>query len=371
MRKELIAYRDPKSPTSEMFRNLRTNIQFMASSKQIKTILITSTLPAEGKSWVASNLAVTFAQAGRSVIIVDSDMRKGRVHSIFGTEKKPGLSNYLSGIDETGKITDYNISTYLRPTEVENLFVIPAGNIPPNPSELLVTPKAKEMIRELRNMADVVIFDGTPSLLVTDAIILSRYVDTTIIVTAHKETKIENLQKVKKNIRNVGGKIAGVVLNKIPMSARARDSYYYYGTSSDSLVPTNSKVQRQSRNGTRRMSKSEKEAQEIELEIAQNKARLEKMIKQNTEKRLSDEKQEHKIKREEQKTKAPIEKLRENNINTKNIGIKEFDHKYTKSKEEQNPPTIEATIDTTTDILEQLNKYLDKEKSNIRRDDNK
>ncbi len=330
MKKELIAYRNPKSPTSEMFRNLRTNIQFMASNKQIKTILITSTLPAEGKSWVASNLAVTFAQAGKEVILVDSDMRKGRIHTIFGVERKPGISNYLSGIDETGNFTDYNISAYLKRTEIENLLVLPAGNIPPNPSELLITDRAKEMINELESKADIVIFDGTPSLLVTDAIILSRYVDSTIIVTAYKETKIENLQKVKKNIRNVGGKIAGVVLNKIPTSAR-KNYYYYYGNDAEALVAVKNQ-----KNVNRAVSKKERVAREIEMEAAHNKARLENMIKQNTE-----------------RTKQR-EHINKNQIIANN---------------ERKPRTIEATIDTTNNILQQLNKYLEQEKANIRRDE--
>lgn len=375
MRKELIAYREPKSPTSEMFRNLRTNIQFMASSKQIKSILITSTLPAEGKSWVAANLAVTFAQAGRSVILVDSDMRKGRVHSIFGTERKPGLSNYLSGIDETGKFTEYNISTYLKPTEVENLFIIPAGNIPPNPSELLVTDKAKDMIRQLRDLADIIIFDGTPSLLVTDAIILSRYVDTTIIVTAHKETKIENLQKVKKNIKNVGGRIAGVVLNKIPMSSRKRDSYYYYGSSQEALVPSGGKekIQKSQRSGNRAISKSEKEAMQIEQEIAQNKARLENMIKQNTEKKVDTESRDDRKEtyRNRRVREASTENMHKPHAAAKQLEAKEIQNRYSKIGNDNSPRTIEATIDTTSDILEQLNKYLDQEKANIRSSDNK
>ena len=104
MKKELIAHRDPKSPIAEIFRTLRTNIQFMSSQKASKILLITSTMPGEGKSWVSSNLAVTFAQAGKRVVLVDCDMRKGRLHKIFQLEQVPGLSNYLSGIDEMGRI---------------------------------------------------------------------------------------------------------------------------------------------------------------------------------------------------------------------------------------------------------------------------
>ena len=101
MKRELIVHQDPKSPISEVFRTLRTNIQFMNTKGKLKTILVTSTLPGEGKSWVSSNLAVTFAQAGKKVVLIDADMRKGRQYSIFEVSPRPGLSNYLSGIDES------------------------------------------------------------------------------------------------------------------------------------------------------------------------------------------------------------------------------------------------------------------------------
>ena len=229
MKKELIVQRSPKSPIAEVFRTLRTNIQFMNSKKALKTLLFTSTMPEEGKSWISSNLAITFAQAGKKVILIDADMRKGRLHNMFKTDKVPGLSNYLSGIDSLGN-THNDIIKYVRGTEIDNLFLIPAGNIPPNPSELLASELTVEMLERLKEVFDIVILDGTPSLLVTDAIILSRLVDTTIIVTSHKFTKKDNLQKVKKAIENVGGNIAGVVINKIPVNVSKYESTYYYSS---------------------------------------------------------------------------------------------------------------------------------------------
>lgn len=229
MKKELIVQRSPKSPIAEVFRTLRTNIQFMNSKKTLKTLLFTSTMPEEGKSWISSNLAITFAQAGKKVILIDADMRKGRLHNMFQTDKVPGLSNYLSGIDSLGN-THNDIIKYVRGTEIDNLFLIPAGNIPPNPSELLASELTVEMLERLKDVFDIVILDGTPSLLVTDAIILSRLVDTTIIVTSHKFTKKDNLQKVKKAIENVGGNIAGVVINKIPVNVSKYESTYYYSS---------------------------------------------------------------------------------------------------------------------------------------------
>ena len=203
MKKELIAHKDPKSPVSELFRTLRTNIQFMNSNKQLKTLLVTSTLPGEGKSWTSSNLAVAFAQAGKRVVLIDCDMRKGRQHNIFGTSPKPGLSNYLSGIDSDGDESGDDLAKYIRSTEVENLYLIPAGNIPPNPSELIASEKMVKLLKELEELCDMVILDGTPSLIVTDAVILSRFVDSTIIVTAQNKTKMEDLNKVKKYTETV------------------------------------------------------------------------------------------------------------------------------------------------------------------------
>ncbi|MBS5858118.1 MAG: CpsD/CapB family tyrosine-protein kinase [Clostridia bacterium] len=233
MRKELIAQRDPKSPVSETFRTLRTNIQFMNTNNQLKTLLITSTLPGEGKSWVASNLAITFAQAGKKVVLIDADMRKGRQYTIFEVSPRPGLSNYLSGIDSKSEENSMDeIIDYIQETEVKNLYVISAGNIPPNPSELLITPKMVNLLDKLKQVSDIVIIDGTPCELVTDSVILSRLVDSTVIVTAHKQTKKDTLQKIVTNIQNVGGKIAGIVLNKIPVSAKKYEQSYYYGSTS-------------------------------------------------------------------------------------------------------------------------------------------
>lgn len=233
MKKEIITFKEPKSPISEIFRTLRTNVQFMNNKKDLKSILITSTSPADGKTWVASNLAVTFAQAGKKVVLIDADMRKGRVFSVFGVPPTPGFSNYLSGIDSEGNEISTEIEDYAIESSVENLYIIPAGNVPPNPSELLVSDQMILGLRRLEEKFDLIIFDGTPTDLVTDSTIISRYADTTLIVCEHKKTKIEALKKLKKEIQNVGGKIAGVVINKTPLKTKDYYStYYYYGKSS-------------------------------------------------------------------------------------------------------------------------------------------
>lgn len=228
MKKELVTHLVPKSPVSEAFRTLRTNIQFMNSNIRLKTLLVTSTMPGEGKSWVTSNLAVTFAQAGKKVVLIDADMRKGRLYSIFKVQPRPGLSNYLSKYSDEQEYL--NLNDYIFPTEVDNLFLMPAGNIPPNPSELLVTMQMKNLIEELKRKVDLIIIDGTPCKLVTDSIILSRIVDSTIIVSSHNETRKDDLERVVRDIKNVGGRLIGVVYNKVPITSSKYNKTYYYSS---------------------------------------------------------------------------------------------------------------------------------------------
>ena len=231
MKREIITFRDPKSPLSEVFRTLRTNIQFTNMNKTSNVILITSSAPGEGKSWTASNLAVTFAQAENKVLLIDGDMRKGRVYNLFDVSPIPGLSNLLAEVGEHASIDD--LGKYIQRTDVDNLFIITAGTVPPNPSELLVKRQAANMLDKLREVFDVIIIDGTPCSLVTDSVILSRIVDSTIVVAAHAEAKRDDLKNTIKMLQNVGAHIAGVVFNKMPRSKkRYNKSYYYYGGSS-------------------------------------------------------------------------------------------------------------------------------------------
>lgn len=226
MKQELIVHHDPKAPISETFRTLRTNLQFMNNKQGLQTILTTSTLPQEGKSFVSANVAVAFAQVGKKVLLIDADMRKGRQYTIFDLLPKPGLSNYL--LDSSQE--EMEIQDYIQHTEIENLYVMTAGNIPPNPSELLVSEAMINTLAKLREIYDIIILDGPPIELVTDSIILTRIVDTTIIVVACNETKKDNLHKVVNSIENVGGKIAGIVVNKITTSNKEYKSRYYYGS---------------------------------------------------------------------------------------------------------------------------------------------
>ncbi|MBR1654211.1 MAG: CpsD/CapB family tyrosine-protein kinase [Clostridia bacterium] len=228
MQNEIITFTSPKASVSEVFRTLRTNVQFMTANNEHNSILFTSTQAGDGKSWIAANLAITFAQAGKKVILVDTDMRRGRQHTIFELANNKGLSNYLILSVKDSKDA---LSEYIQPTAVDNLYVITAGVVPPNPSELLTSTKMINLIKMLEGMADIVIFDSTPSTMVTDAMAISRYVGSTIIVASHKKTKMEVLKQIKRNIENVGGKVSGVVLNRVPLNKREYGKSYYYESS--------------------------------------------------------------------------------------------------------------------------------------------
>lgn len=316
MKKEVIAHKDPKSPVSEVFRTLRTNIQFMNTDKKLRTLLITSTFVGEGKSWVTSNLAVTFAQTGKRVILVDADMRRGRQYAIFGVSPRPGLSNLLSEMEiyDNGTISE-NVIDYIQETEVPNLFVISAGSVPPNPSELLVSTKMSKVLEELKKVCDIVIIDGTPCELVTDSVILSRIVDSTVVVAAHKSTKKDVLERIVKNIKNVGGNLAGVVINKIPVSSKAYgERYYYYG-------------ERDTKNKKKKSSRKESDAKKIE---EKNKERIMKTMK---------------IEKKHDEKKSVIQ--------TNNDILKD------------NTSFSNTGMNKTNEILKQVNDYIEKEKKDL------
>lgn len=222
MKDELVLNTDPKSMISESIRTLRTNIQFSAIDKKIQTILVTSSMPGEGKSFIASNLALAFAQAGNKTLLVDCDIRKGRQHYIFGLHNQKGLSNLL--LEDLKK----KIQIYIQDDVVKNLSLLCRGTTPPNPSELLSSEKNKTLIEMLKKEYDVVIFDSAPLNGLPDSLVMSTLVDGTIIVSACKETEISLLNQSKKSLEGVDANILGVVLNKTDKRA---NKYYgsYYG----------------------------------------------------------------------------------------------------------------------------------------------
>ena len=217
---ELIVARAPKSIVSENIKSLRTNLQFAAVDRNLKTILVTSTNASEGKSFVSSNLAVSFAQAGKKVLIIDCDLRKGRLHRLFKIFNNAGLSNLLADNIK-------NLSSYIHNTTVDNLDLITCGTYPPNPSELLSSQRNKKVLASLRNHYDIIILDGAPVGGLADSVILSTLVDEVLIVTKDGATSKGDLIATRDALQKVEANVAGIVFNTV--NHRSAKYYSYYG----------------------------------------------------------------------------------------------------------------------------------------------
>ena len=223
---ELIVNENSKSVIVESLKFIRTNIEFLNNKTTPSSILITSCNSGEGKSWIASNMAIAYAQAKKNVIIIDSDMRKGRQHKIFSVDNKLGLSNCLNQLRENKD--DYQeLGKYIKETKIAKVHIMTMGSIPPNPSELLLSRKMERLIKMLKNIYDIVIIDGTPCNLVSDSIPVSRITDGTVIVTESKKTKIEDLKNLKNQISNAKGTIIGTILNKKEIKRSEYGNWYY------------------------------------------------------------------------------------------------------------------------------------------------
>ena len=228
---ELIIENNPKSHIVECIKTLRTNILYTTNKK---SILITSSRQKEGKSWVSNNLAVALAQADKKVILVDTDLRKeNNRNEIFNVEKGEGLSDFIKEISDDKLENLEKSKKYIKETQIPNLHILQNGTLPPNPAELITSENMKRLLNLLKSMYDIVLLDGTPCMVVSDSIALSSMVDSTILVTESKKTKINDLKKTKKLIEEVNGKILGVITNK---SEIQKGKYYgkrygyYYGS---------------------------------------------------------------------------------------------------------------------------------------------
>lgn len=219
--KDLIVHNDPKSTISEGIRTIRTNLQFSNIDGTMKKIMITSSMPGEGKSFTSANVATAFAQNGNKVLIIDCDMRKGRLHKIFEISNSKGLSNLL--IDNIEK----NYKKYIKKTNIENLSIISSGVVPPNPSELLNSEANKKLISILEKEYDYIIFDCVPTNGLPDSLIMANLVDKVMIVCAANVTPTDLLQKTKNSLQNVEANIAGIIVNKTRSSYNKYYGHYY------------------------------------------------------------------------------------------------------------------------------------------------
>lgn len=219
--KNIITYSDPKSVISEEFRAIRTSMQYSNLDKKIKTILVTSTTKNEGKTTTTSNLAVSFAKVdNKKVLVIDCDLRNPSIHKAFGISNIKGLSDLL--------IEGKSILNYIKPTQVENLHIITAGAVPPNPAEVLASNAMQEFIQNIKEEYDYVFIDTPPIGMVTDAGILASFIDGTVLVVRSEMVDINKVQESKKKLNSVNANILGAILNR--KKVRNDDYYYsYYG----------------------------------------------------------------------------------------------------------------------------------------------
>ncbi|WP_040951874.1 CpsD/CapB family tyrosine-protein kinase [Gorillibacterium massiliense] len=217
-KRNLITESNPKSPISEGYRMLRTNIEFSTVDDKLQIIMVTSSKPGEGKSTTSANLAVAFAQANKKVLLIDADLRKPSLHRIFQKSNRLGLTTALFKQKELADV--------IMVSDTENLFLVPAGPTPPNPSELLSSKQMHALLEAIRDAYDVVIIDTPPILSVTDAQIVATQSDGVVLVVDSGKVKKDMALKAKASLEHVNARLIGVVLNNI--NRKQSDSYYYY-----------------------------------------------------------------------------------------------------------------------------------------------
>ena len=234
----IITLSNPKSPEAEAYRTLRTNLQFSSVDHVLQTIVVTSANATEGKTTTICNLAVSFAQIGKKVLIIDADLRRPRLHTYLNVSNVKGLSNVLTHqatLEEAMKET------------VLGIQVLTCGPIPPNPSELLNSNRLKQLLVELKSQFDIILIDAPPVGAVTDASILSTLVDGTLMVVASHQTDSNQALRAMRLLNNVGARIVGTVLTKVPADRKGYYANQYYGYSSE--------TERQSKKRNRRLKK--------------------------------------------------------------------------------------------------------------------
>lgn len=213
----LLMLDNPKSPLAEAFRNLRTSIQFVNVDAPLKSILVTSAGPSEGKSTIVANLAVTLAHSGNKVLIMDCDLRKPVQQRIFSLRNSNGLTSLL--------LDKFSLDEAVQATATENLFAVTSGPIPPNPSELLGSKKFNILLDEFTSLFDYVLIDSPPVGVVTDGIVLSSQVNGVILTVLAEKSKVDQVKYAQEQLLKAKANILGIVLNQVPRKGR---SYYYY-----------------------------------------------------------------------------------------------------------------------------------------------
>ena len=213
----LVTRSEPKSPISEQYRTIRTNIQFSSFQKEMKSIMVTSPNSSEGKSTTAANLAIVFAQQGKKVLLVDADLRKPTIHYMFNVPNTVGLTNML--------VNQVDLAQVIFSTEDRYLHILPSGPIPPNPSELLASDAMQSAIEEMQKKYDVVLLDTPPVLKVSDAQIAANLCEGSVLVLSSGKTEIQQAIKAKELLNSANSHFLGVVLNNKKMKMNKITQY--------------------------------------------------------------------------------------------------------------------------------------------------
>ena len=219
--KAIISYNDPKSVISEQYRAIRTNIEYSNVDQNTKTILVTSSDKNEGKTTTVSNLAVSFANLNKKVLLIDCDLRNASIHKMFKLNNIYGLTDILA--------KDRAVDKCIQETELKNLYVLTAGAIPPNPAEILSSEKMKNLIEDLKNIYDYIFIDTPPIGLVTDAGVLSSFIDGVVLVVKSESVEKKYLEETKKKLDAVDARILGAILNSYKSEQKDYNYYSYYG----------------------------------------------------------------------------------------------------------------------------------------------
>lgn len=222
--KDLVINKNPKSLFAESIRSIRTNIAFASIDKDVKIIMNTSPEAGDGKSFITANLAVAYGQEGKKVLLIDTDLRKGRQHEIFGVMNvtSGGYTNLLLNYKD-----DIDLEKYIFPTFDENIDLLPTGPLPPNPVELLGSENNKKLLKRLKSQYDLIILDCAPVLGLSDSLILASLADIKLVTVSSRKTKMEGLERAKKLFEQSNLKIDGVILNNAKMNSNHYYSHYY------------------------------------------------------------------------------------------------------------------------------------------------
>lgn len=226
---QLITVMHPKSPISEQFRTLRTNINFMAIDHPIKTLALTSANASEGKSTVTDNLAIVWAQTGQKVLLVDADLRRSTLHRTFDLDNREGLTTIL-----TSRAHTIDLNTIIQPSGIDNLSLLPSGPTPPNPAELLSSQRMKDFLKAVRERYDMVIVDVPPMLVVTDTQVISRNLDAVVLIVKQGQTQKLGVKRAVELLKMAHANLLGYVMNDVVSDGSAGYGYGYdYGDDGD------------------------------------------------------------------------------------------------------------------------------------------